>query len=110
MVCEDLDLIGYYIFSQTPQTPERDAGARMFAPRFGINEEAATGMAAGPLACYLYEKMGIRKEIFRIAQGHFMPRPSPSVIEVRLTIDDGRISGLLAGGKAKTMSSITITL
>ena len=104
------DLIGYYIFSGAPQSPGRDAGARMFAPRFGINEEAATGMAAGPLGCYLYDKMGIHKEVFHIGQGHFMQPPSPSVIEVRLTIADGRISGLLAGGKAKHMSAITITL
>jgi PhzF family phenazine biosynthesis protein len=109
-ISEDLDLIGYYIFSSAPQMPGRDASARMFAPRFGINEEAATGMAAGPLACYLYEKMGIQQEIFRIGQGHFMTLPSPSVIEVRLRVEDSRISGLLAGGKAKTMSSITITL
>jgi PhzF family phenazine biosynthesis protein len=109
-ICENLDLIGYYIFSDAPQKPGRDAGARMFAPRFGINEEAATGMAAGPLACYLYDKMGIRKEVFHIGQGHFMPLPSPSVIEVRLTVEDGRITGLLVGGTAKTMSSITITL
>jgi len=109
-ICEDLDLIGFYIFSIAPQTPGWDAGTRMFAPRFGINEESATGMAAGPLACYLYEKMGVQKKIFRIGQGHFMPLPSPSVIEVRLTVEDGRISGLLAGGKAKTMSAITITL
>jgi len=109
-ISEDLDLVGYYCFSIAPHTPGRDAAARMFAPRFGINEESATGMAAGPLACYLYEKMGIRKEIFRIGQGHFMPLPSPSVLEVRLTVENGRISGLLAGGKAKFMSSVAITI
>jgi PhzF family phenazine biosynthesis protein len=109
-ISEDLDLIGYYSFSIAPHTPGRDAAARMFAPRFGINEESATGMAAGPLACYLYEKMGIQKETFRIGQGHFMPLPSPSVIEVRLMVADGRITGLLAGGKAKFMSSVAITI
>ena len=109
-ISEAWDLIGYYIFASAPQTPGRDAGARMFAPRFGIDEEAATGMAAGPLGCYLYDKMGVHKEVFHIGQGHLMQPPSPSVIEVRLTVDDGRISGLLAGGKAKHMSTITITL
>jgi hypothetical protein len=39
-----------------------------------------------------------------------MQPPSPSVIEVRLTVADGRISDLLAGGKAKHMSTIIITL
>lgn len=108
-VSDDLDLIGYYLFAPAPMTPAREAGTRMFAPRFGINEEAATGMAAGPLACYLYDKMGMRREVFHIAQGHFMQPPSPSVIEVRLSIEDGRIGGLLAGGKAKGMTSITVT-
>ena len=28
-------------------------GTRIFAPRYGINEESAAVMAAGPLACYL---------------------------------------------------------
>jgi PhzF family phenazine biosynthesis protein len=68
---EKFDLIGYYIFSQHTEVPERDAGTRMFAPRYGINEESATGMAAGPLACYLYDKMGIKKDIFLIEQGYF---------------------------------------
>jgi len=54
--------------------------------------------------------MGVHKTVFHIGQGHLMQPPSPSVIEVRLTVDDGRISGLLAGGKAKHMSTITITL
>jgi hypothetical protein len=67
-------------------------------------------MAAGPLACYFHDQMGIQKEVFHIGQGHFMQPPSPSLIEVRLTIADGRITGLLAGGRAKHMSAITITV
>ena len=61
-ISEEFDLIGYYIFSQKTRVPGRDAATRMFAPRYGINEESATGMAAGPLACYLYDKMGINKD------------------------------------------------
>ena len=62
MISEEFDLIGYYIFSQYTKIPRRVAGTRMFAPRYGINEESATGMAAGPLACYLYDKMGINQK------------------------------------------------
>jgi PhzF family phenazine biosynthesis protein len=50
-ISEQYDLIGYYVFSNETALPERHAGARMFAPRYGIDEESATGMAAGPLAC-----------------------------------------------------------
>ena len=57
-----LDLVEYYVFSPETQVPGRDAGARMFAPLYGIPEEAATGMAAGALACYLHDYLGVRKE------------------------------------------------
>jgi PhzF family phenazine biosynthesis protein len=109
-ISEEFDLIGYYIFSQHTKVPVRDAGARMFAPRYGINEESATGMAAGPLACYLYDKMGINKDVFLIEQGHFMKPPSPSVISVKLNLEDDKINGLIAGGKAKVMKSLIISI
>ena len=109
-ISEEFDLIGYYIFSQHTKLSERDAGTRMFAPRYGINEESATGMAAGPLACYLYDKIGIKKDVFLIEQGHFMKLPSPSVITVKLNLEDGKITGLIAGGKAKVMKSLNISI
>ena len=94
------DLVGYYLFSQETAIAGRDAGSRMFAPRYGINEEAATGMAAGPLACYLHNRLGISKSTFLIEQGRLMPEPSPSIIQVRLKIKQNDISGLLVGGNA----------
>jgi PhzF family phenazine biosynthesis protein len=109
-ISEEFDLIGYYIFSQHTKVPERDAGTRMFAPRYGINEEAATGMAAGPLASYLYDKVGIKKDVFLIEQGHLMNPPSPSVITVKLNLEGGKIIGLNAGGKAKVMNSQVILI
>jgi PhzF family phenazine biosynthesis protein len=107
-ISEEFDLIGYYIFSQKTRGPGRDAATRMFAPRYGIKEESATGMAAGPLACYLYHKMGINKDSFLIEQGHLMEPTSPSLIKVQLKIEDGIISRLIAGGKAKVMKSLII--
>jgi PhzF family phenazine biosynthesis protein len=109
-ISEEFDLIGYYIFSQNTKIPERDADTRMFAPRYGINEESATGMAAGPLACYLYDKMDIIRNVFLIEQGHLMKPPSPSIITVKLNLEDGKITGLIAGGKAKVMKSLNISI
>jgi len=109
-ISEEFDLIGYYIFSEHTKLPERDAGTRMFAPRYGINEESATGMAAGPLACYLYDKMGINTEVYLIEQGHLMKPPSPSIITVKLNFVNGKIAGLIAGGKANVIKSLTISL
>ena len=80
----------------------------MFAPRFGITEEAGTGMAAEPLACYLHDIMQLKGSTFLIEQGWLMPTPSPSVIQVELTLQNARITRLMAGGRAKVLSVKTI--
>ncbi|HCO24360.1 MAG TPA: PhzF family phenazine biosynthesis protein [Gimesia maris] len=97
---EEHDLIGYYIFSRDTFKEGRDACTRMFAPRYGITEESATGMAAGPLGCLLHNKLESENECFIIEQGYSMEPLSPSVITVNLNINDGAISGLMVGGKA----------
>jgi PhzF family phenazine biosynthesis protein len=109
-ISEKLDLIGYYIFTTETDDAEIDATTRMFAPRYGIAEEAATGMAAGPLACVLHDVLAIKKDSFLIAQGAFMAEPSPSQIKVTLNLKDDRITGLMAGGKGKVMKSLAITI
>ena len=65
--------------------------------------------AAGPLACFLYDKMGIKKEEFLIEQGRSMQPSSPSVIMVKLELERGKIIGLIAGGRAKVMTSLAIS-
>lgn len=98
-ISEEYDLIGFYIYTRNAKGV--DATARMFGPRYSIPEEAATGMAAGPLACYLYDYKNIKKENFLIEQGSFMASPSPSELIAQLHIKDGKIQSLLVGGKAK---------
>lgn len=109
-ISEELDLIGYYVFCTNLVNSERDASTRMFAPRYGIEEEAGTGMAAGPLACYLYDILGVRKERLLIQQGWHMRKPSPSLILVDLSFTDGKISKLMAGGKGESMRTITVKI
>lgn len=109
-VSEELDLIGYYVFSPETVVPGRDAGTRMFAPRYGITEESATGMAAGPLACFLHDRMGVRKARVQIEQGRLMSAPSPSVIQVRLSLSSGAIRSLMAGGRAKVLRSLVVSV
>jgi len=109
-VSDELDLIGYYVFSTTTKLPGRHAGARMFAPRFGIPEEAGTGMAAGPLACLLHDHLGIKDREILIEQGWLMQPPSPSVIKVALEFSGGKISRLMAGGSARVASSIRVEI
>lgn len=107
---EQLDLIGFYVFSSQVRVAGRDAGARMFAPRYGIEEEAATGMAAGPLACFLRDRLGLSASRLLIEQGWLMPAPSPSLITVDLQIGEAGIARLMAGGTAQVMRSISVRL
>lgn len=107
---EQFELIGFYVFSQQTRQPGRDAGARMFAPRYGIDEESATGMAAGPLACFLHDHLGVAGPSLLIEQGYLMQLPSASVITVDLQLAEGRIERLLAGGKAQVISELTLEL
>ncbi|KQC29935.1 PhzF family phenazine biosynthesis protein [Flagellimonas eckloniae] len=98
-ISEEFDLIGYYVFSNNTENTKYDATSRMFGPHYGILEEAGTGMAAGPLACYLFDVLKIKKSAFHIQQGKFMKEPSPSLIIVNLRIEKGKIKDLMAGGK-----------
>ena len=110
LLSEKYGLIGFYIFT-FPEDKSFDATARMFAPFYGIPEEAATGMAAGPLAAYQYMFAGILKTNMRIEQGRFMQPASPSLLHVDLILDEEkRITQLFAGGGAYQADSVEISL
>jgi len=98
------NLIGYYLFANS-NVAGLDATTRMFAPAYGIQEEAATGMAAGPLAAYLFNH-GQRKQNYVIEQGHFMEKPSESLIKVNLEVHEDQITSLYAGGIAALTDKI----
>jgi len=109
-ISEKLDLIGYYVFTTDTSETEHDATTRMFAPRYAIPEESATGMAAGPLACLLHDYLDLKRDVIIIDQGHFMKPASPSIINVDLAIKDGKITGLMAGGYGRLMKEMEIDL
>lgn len=108
VISEKLDLIGYYVFTVDSNATDKDATTRMFAPRYAIAEESATGMAAGPLACVLHEHLHIEKDTFLIEQGRFMEPASPSLITVELSVENGEIQSLMAGGHGKLSKSLCI--
>jgi trans-2,3-dihydro-3-hydroxyanthranilate isomerase len=72
---------------------------RAFAPAFGIDEDPATGSAAGPLACHLvrHGRLAPGEEI-EIAQGAEIHRPSTLVARVEGTRE--RITKVEVGGSA----------
>lgn len=107
-ISDKLDLIGYYVFATDQEVTQKDATTRMFAPRYDILEESATGMAAGPLACVLHDYMNIKKDVMVIEQGHFMEEVSPSLITVELSLNNNHIESLMAGGYGRVMKRIEI--
>jgi PhzF family phenazine biosynthesis protein len=108
-ISDTFNLIGYYVFTTDTETAY-DVTTRMFAPRYGILEEAGTGMAAGPLASYLYDVLQIKKTSFQIQQGKYMSPPSPSAITVELELDNDKITSLMAGGKGVLARQMVIDM
>jgi PhzF family phenazine biosynthesis protein len=106
-ISETADVLGYYVFAPA-QDSAFDASARMFAPHAGILEESATGMAAGLLASFLYDREGRSAERFRFDQGSYMRPPSPSSLDAILTLENGRIVEVWVGGRARARKTSTI--
>lgn len=106
---EKYNLIGYYTYALS-DSGIYDATTRMFAPYYGIEEEAATGMAAGPLACFLYSQANVQKDKFLIEQGKYMHPASASEIIVRVESTDSTINSLFAGGYSYEQELVTLEL
>jgi trans-2,3-dihydro-3-hydroxyanthranilate isomerase len=80
----DLGVIGAYPFALLDPGAEAHARARLFAPFFGIPEDAATGSAAAPLGAYLHwhNLLPAGSNAFWYEQGIEMGRPSRLWVEV----------------------------
>lgn len=102
---EYLDVVGCYLFSLDVKQQGHDASARLFAPRFGIKEESATGVAAGVLGGFLYEFINMKKSQFSIEQGHYLQPPSPSLLQVKIETVQQEIAHVYVGGYAQLDTS-----
>jgi trans-2,3-dihydro-3-hydroxyanthranilate isomerase len=93
---------GVFIFSPQPGDEKSTVYSRMFAPELGVTEDPATGIASGPLGCYLVRHKIVRPDkagAMVSLQGVKMGRPS----HVHISIDadkSGRIDGVRVGGEA----------
>jgi trans-2,3-dihydro-3-hydroxyanthranilate isomerase len=76
---------------------------RMFAPNHGVDEDPATGSAAGPLAIHLarHGRIGFGEQI-EISQGAEIDRPSKLYAEVHGSPDE--IERVVVGGSAVTVA------
>ena len=74
-----------YIFTLTPNEPDNDLAARMFAPGMGLGEDPGTGSAAAALIGLLSEHadLGTGQVDFTLRQGHEMGRPCRITLQLR---------------------------
>jgi trans-2,3-dihydro-3-hydroxyanthranilate isomerase len=91
-ILRSLDGEGCYLFTLDTVRPDSAAHARFFNPTLGIVEDAATGTAAGPLACQLIaHHLATDGATLRIEQGDAMGRPS--VLQVHVSGPAVTVSG-----------------
>jgi PhzF family phenazine biosynthesis protein len=85
---------GFYCFTLFDENHENRVEARFFNPLIGIDEDAATGTAAGPLIGFLTQKKYTKPNTeYKILQG--VKLNQPSLIEVM-----SRDNDILVGGSA----------
>jgi trans-2,3-dihydro-3-hydroxyanthranilate isomerase len=82
-VSEKFGFEGFYLFTTKNINDEYVAETRFFNPGIGIDEDPATGTAAGPLAGLL-EMLGYieKNKNFQILQGRFVDHPSTIRVKV----------------------------
>jgi trans-2,3-dihydro-3-hydroxyanthranilate isomerase len=76
---------------------------RMFAPNHGVDEDPATGSAAGPLALHLarHGRIAFGEQI-RISQGAEINRPSTLYAEAHGSAE--KVTRVVVGGSAVTVA------
>jgi len=92
---------GVFLFSAERGSDRATVYSRMFAPEIGVAEDPATGIASGPLGCYLVrhkvvppDKAGAMVSL----QGVKMGRPSH--VHISIGVKAGEINSVRVGGEA----------
>ena len=94
---EAADTDGVYIFAVEDSSEDGSrAKARLFAPVAGVDEDPATGSAAGPLGAYLVHHGVIPSGRLTISQGIELGRPSTLIVDVER--QDGALAVYVEGG------------
>lgn len=97
-----------FLFTRECADKDNDYHARMFAPAMGIPEDPATGAASAAFAGLIAAAGSYRdgEHAVRIEQGVEMGRPS--LIELGLTMRDGKLDTATIGGNAIVVTEGTI--
>jgi trans-2,3-dihydro-3-hydroxyanthranilate isomerase len=102
---------GIFLFSAEPGDDGATAYSRMFAPALGIGEDPATGIASGPLGCYLVKHEMVSPEkagAMLSLQGAKMRRPSH--VHISIGMQNGDINNVRVGGEAVLAGEGTLYL
>jgi len=100
---------GVFVFSAQPGDARATVYSRMFAPAIGVMEDPATGIASGPLGCYLVRHKIVqpeKAEAMISLQGVKMGRPSH--VHISIAVTKGEISGVRVGGEAVLAGEATL--
>jgi len=97
---KNADYVSVQVFTRQTLEATSDVHVRHFAPTLGINEDAATGSAAGSMGCYII-KYGLMSPTIPVTsivveQGHSMGRPGHVFVEVKgdaSEIEQVKVSG-----------------
>ncbi len=98
-IARDLGFGDLFVFTCEVENSEATVHCRMFAPHFGIPEDAASGAATGALVAYLVKHRLVKcEESVRIVseQGLEMGRPSRIVAEA--SVRGGQATDIRVGG------------
>ena len=110
-VAKDLGFGDLFVFTCETHDPESSVHCRMFAPHFGIPEDAASGAATGALVAYLIKHRLVKHQPrVRIIseQGLEMTRPSRIIAEA--DISGGQATSIEVGGQCVLVGSGRINI
>ena len=96
-----IEAIGVFLFSTERGADKATAYSRMFAPAIGVYEDPATGIASGPLGCYLVRHKVVtapKAGTMLSLQGVKMGRPS--YIHISIATEGTEILGVRVGGES----------
>ncbi|MGE0847683.1 MAG: PhzF family phenazine biosynthesis protein [Flavobacteriaceae bacterium] len=99
-----------YVYCRETFSQRNDFHARMFAPPLGVLEDPATGSAAAGFSAVLmqFDQPPAGEHRYAIEQGHIMGRPS--IIDVELVIEGGRMHTVRIGGSAVVVATGSLTI
>ncbi|WP_343704986.1 PhzF family phenazine biosynthesis protein [Flavobacterium sp.] len=91
-ISKEYDFEGFYCFAPAEEGLDHIVETRFFNPIIGINEDPATGTAAGPLIGFLTQKKFTKSDKeYKILQG--VKLKQPSIIEVMNRDEDILVGG-----------------